>query len=241
MMFVTSDVDLFRLFFECVFDETDIVQLECTPEKMSVSVLSRSHTCFYTVEFSREFFDEYDVDNVEIVTLDLDSLFKILKTCKGKEAMELSTGGYEVTIILEDDVNRRVFEIMQVDVEYAPANPPMLDNDAVAVMGFGSLKQTLTDLDIFKTGSVHVIVGDTLKFKTDELSLVDYNNTIAHEYISGVGDSIYSTEFLKKILYFNKLNDEVKFELGADVPLVWSVESSGIEVRGLIAPKVGVE
>ena len=47
-----------------------------------MSLLNNSHVCYYMAEYTRDFFDEYDVDGAESVLLFVADFYNIIKTLK---------------------------------------------------------------------------------------------------------------------------------------------------------------
>jgi hypothetical protein len=53
--------------------------------------------------------------------------------------------------------------------------------------------------------------------------------------------SRYSLEYIEQLLKFDKLSKVVELKTGDDYPLVYSFKTDGIEIKGLIAPRIEVE
>lgn len=233
----------FKTFIDCVYEETDTIVFECSDYGVIVRVLGKSHTCFYTVEFEKDFFLEYGLDEpAEVVTVFVEDLYNILKTAGKNDYLELKSDKIHITAKFIGEHNTRVFEFVQPDFDTESSQPPVIDVNASAVVGFSDWKQSLSDLDIFKAGVMKIVFDEnTLTFTTPDNSLVTYKNTITPDEIGGVAEAMFSVEFLKRILEFNKINDTFTVGFNTDAPLLWNVNGESIKVKGLIAPRLGEE
>lgn len=241
MILGIKDLKLFKLFFECVYDKTDDVVFNCTANEVSISLLNKAHTCYYNVKYDKEFFEVYDVDGVEVVAISIDDLYKILKTASNNDYLELSTDDYHIIAKFESEHDKRVFELVQ-SADYADTPEPLVvPTDTYAILRFDSLKQSLSDLDIFKVGQMQICVEDEiLKFKTiSDISNIVYENTVNALMIDGESSVKIDTEYLNSILIFKGLSNNIELAWSTDTPLLWKSSSMCVEVNGLIAPRIG--
>ena len=49
MIVGVDDIGMFKVFFDVVFEECDTVELKCNPSATELSLLDKSHTCFYSI------------------------------------------------------------------------------------------------------------------------------------------------------------------------------------------------
>lgn len=238
MILGIDDISIFKIFFDVVYEDTDAVEFLCNAQGMKVSILDKSHTCFYQVFYEASFFDLFDVDGVEVVVLDIDDLVKILKKSHKDDYLTLSSDDERVVAKFEHDGNRRVFELVQVvDFTESPV-PPSLNAPCEVTISIDELVQSLNDFDVFKTGSCHMVCSDTgltLSSKAD--ASMKYSHVIECE-TTGTGDAYYTTDYLKKITKFKKINREVSLMYGDTMPLKWEVKNAWVTVSGLIAPRI---
>lgn len=237
MILEISDVEVFRIFFDVILEDTDTVELKCDSDSVRVSLLSSDHVSFYEVVYDNTFFDVYDIDGVEVISLFVDDLYKILKTASKNDILTLTSDGTKVTAKFEHDGNTRVFELVQAENFTDSPNPPSINSTAVARLSINDLNQTLKDLDIIKTGSVELRCDDGLVMNTYGGSAFEYEHRIICD-VEGEGSAYFTTDYLKKISKFKKIDETVEFRWGDTMPLSWTVHDNWVTVSGLIAPRI---
>lgn len=233
-----DDIGMFKVFFDVVFEECDTVELKCNPSAMELSLLDKSHTCFYSIRYDSSFFDLYDVDDVEIVSLFIEDVVKILKTASKNDYLTLSSDESRVVAKFEHENNTRVFELVQpADFGDSPT-PPSIGTSCDVRFSIDDLNQSLKDFDIFKSGSCHLCCEDgLLSFTSKSDASMKYSHKIECE-ASGVGDAYYTVDYLKKLIKFKTIDKNIVFEFGDTLPLCWTVENQCVKVSGLIAPRI---
>ena len=237
MMLGIDDISIFKIFFDVVYEETDAVELACNSQGMKISILDKSHTCFYEVFYDASFFDLFDVDGAEVIVLDIDDLCKILKKSHKDDYLTLSADGERVVAKFEHDGNRRVFELVQVvDFTESPV-PPTLNTDCQVTISVDELSQSLSDFDIFKTGSCHMVCDDGFVLSSKNDAAMKYSHSIDCD-VNGTGDAYYTVDYLKNIVKFKKIDKDVTLMFGDTMPLKWEVKSDLVCVSGLIAPRI---
>lgn len=238
MILGIDDISIFKVFFDVVYEETDAVELACNSQGMKISVLDRSHTCFYEVFYDNTFFDLFDVDGAEVIVLDIDDLTKILKNTHKDDYLTLSSDDNRVVAKFEHDGNRRVFELIQYSDFGESPNPPSIPAECEVTISIDELNQSIKDLDIFKVGSCHMVCAeDKFVLGTKNDSSMNYNHIIEVD-ANGDGDSYYTVDYLKQIIKFKKINKEVILKFGNTIPLSWIVKNDSIRIQGLIAPRI---
>ena len=191
------------------------------------------------VEYGREFFDEYQVDDGEEVHIDVADFYPILKSARNGDILELSTDENLLKIVLEQDLNRRVFEIpLSEDYGDSPM-PPNVPTNVEFDIALKDLKQPCNDLDkIVKTDRFKMIVSDeVLEVVSPTESMTRYNQRIIIDN-EGTAECIVNLGYIDDLQKLSKINDTVHFSMGTDMPLCWNVTSVDecVKVEGLIAP-----
>ena len=235
-----DDVATFKAFFDVVYEETDSVELACNSVGMKVSVLDRSHTCFYEVFYDGSFFDLYDVDGAEVVVLDIDDFVKVLKNSHKDDYLTLSSDADRVVAKFEHDGSRRVFEMVQVSDFMESPVPPELNSQCTVHLNVDDLIQSLKDLDVFKCGSCHIVCNDEFTIASKPDASMKYNQVLDCDK-DGNGDAYYTTDYLKQITRFKKIDKTVTLAFGDTMPLTWIVQNDDVTVKGLIAPRIEEE
>lgn len=239
MLLQIIDIDSWKAFFDLIHDSATIVELQLDHEKATMSLLNNSHVCFYSVEYSKEFFDEYQVEELESILIFVADFYNIIKTASKNDILELSSNDYSLKIVLEHDENRRVFEIPLAEDYGESPTPPSIPFSVEFELLIKDLKQPCTDLDkIVKTDRFKMIASDdTLCIVNPKDSMTKYTQSIGIVNV-GSASSTVNLHYVDELQKLNKISDYVTFQMGNDVPLTWSVVSVDecVKVNGLIAP-----
>ena len=240
MLLKIYDIDSWKNFFDLIHDSTSSIMLELDQEKCSISVLNDSHVCFYMVEYSKYFFEEYDVDDKENIFIEVADFYPILKSARNGESLEITTHDNMIKIILEKDLNRRVFEIpIAEDYGQSPV-PPDVPTTIIFELPLKDLKQPCHDLDkICKTDRFKMTVSDEI-FEVDSPvdSMTKYNQRMIVDNEGGSAECTINLRYIDDLQKLSKISEIVTFRIGNDMPLCWNISSpiGDVKVEGLIAP-----
>ena len=245
MELVLYDIDPFKSFFDLIYDSTTNVELQMLPDKLKIQLLNKSHVCFYGAEFNREFFDTYKVDDVESVIVDVDDLYVILNSASKDDVLTMVSNENYLICTFEHDFNRRVFEIPMSDESYNSPVPPDVpyDNDGF-FLSLNELKNPIYDLDkICKTDRFKMTTKDNTLFIISPVdSPTKYSQSIMIDSDLEATVTI-DIKYVQELLKLSKINKEVEFWRGDDMPVTYKLTSpmEDVKITGLIAPFIEQE
>lgn len=244
MLLEVFDITPFKNFFDIIYNTADIVEMKLDSDKLSISLLNNSHVAFYSLEISKEFFGDYEVDVAESVLLYVEDFYKILKSAHKDDVLYLESNDSYLVCKFEHDGNRRVFELPLADDDYDSAVPPSIPYDGIFDVLLDDLKQPCADLDkIIKTDRFQIITQNQLmSVVAPKDSMTQYNQiiNIDDECACNV---IVNLSYIQEILKLSKINKVVTLKMGDGIPLSWHIESQDqlVKVSGLIAPIIEQE
>lgn len=246
MLLEIDNFEQFKIFFDVVYDITELIELQLFKSHMTCTILDKAHTRFMSVEYKSDFFASYEIDDVESVTLFADDVAKIIKSVNKIDNVVLQTNeDYLICRVESRNGNSRVFEFVLPAEHIESPHPPSLDLPVSFTINLVDLKQAIKDLkivksDILQFNVVNDLVGVTAGVETTSNYVyniisdvkVDYNITAR-----------YSLAYVEQLLKFEKISKTGEFSIDSDFPLLYSFEDEvmGVKVSGLIAPRVEVE
>ena len=240
-----SDISSWKNFFDLIFDSCTIVELKLDQKKCKMTVLDNGHVAFYDAEYSKDFFDSYQVDDIESILVYVEDFYKILKSAHKDDELVLESDGELLKIMLEHDGSHRVFELPLGD-EFGSGVPPLpsIDYDATFDILLEDLKLPCADLDkIVKTNKF------TMMTNNDELSIISPADSLTRYCQKIMIDenvsmkSVVDLKYIQQLLKLNKINKNIEFSIGGDVPVKWRIISpfEDVVITGLIAPIIEQE
>lgn len=244
MLLEIFDIVPLKNFFDVIYDSASIIEMNLDSAKLSISLLNDSHVAFYNLEISREFFGDYEINDVESLLIFVEDFYKILKSAHKDDVLFLESNDDYLICRFEHDNNRRVFELPLADEDYATAQPPSIDYDGVFDVLLDDLKQPCYDLDkIIKTDRFKIVTQNQLMTVVAPAeALTQYNQIIAIDD-ECVANVMVNIQYIQQLLKLSKINKIVTLHLGDGVPLSWSIESpdGAVKVSGIIAPIIEQE
>lgn len=246
MKFVIDNIEQFKVYFDVVYEVTDIIELQLFPEKMVCSTLDKSKTRFFNVEYKKEFFSVYENDGVASVTIFVDDLFKVLKSANKTDTLIVDINDTHLICKLEAKTgNFRIFEFVLPNDYTDTPHPPHLETPAVVDVDINDIKQSINDLTIIgtdlycfniKNGSMNIISGTTSAGNYTSVVDVDVDESVS-------ASSMFSLEYIKQLMKFDKISKIVKLQIGTDYPLGYRFEDEimGVTVFGMVAPRMSEE
>lgn len=245
MLLEIDNFEQFKVFFDVVYDITDLVELQLFSDHMTCSILDKAHTRFMTVEYKKEFFSVYEVDDVESVTLFVEDMHKIIKSASKIDNVILETNeNYLICKFESKNSNSRVFEFV-LPAEYIDSpQPPSIPLPVSFKLQLNDLKQGLKDLGIIGSSEIIFSFNNGLLSLTSGTEVsANYSSNIRVDVDAEPFSAKFSMEYINQLLKFDKINKTVEFKMGDDLPLLYTFEDDimCVKVDGLIAPRLEVD
>lgn len=247
MNIVIDNIEQFKNFFDVVYDESsELIELQLHPDRMVCTILDKTKTRFFHVEYSATFFDVYDVDDMDSIIVFVEDLHNLLKSCNKKDTLYLEVNDpYLIAKVVSDVGNSRVFEfVLPSDFIESPV-PPHAEFPSVLEVNVGDLKQSVKDISLIGSDLyIFNCTGDVLSITTDKDIATKYANNIIVDFKkSDTVSSGFTLEYIAQMLKFDKISKKVELKLGHDLPVWYSFEDNimGVKVSGMIAPRISEE
>ena len=246
MILEIDNFDQFKIFFDVIYDITDLIEFQLFEDHIICSILDKAHTRFMSVRFNAEFFSLYEKGDDESVTLFAEDLHKIIKSVTKLDNVFLETNeNYLICKLESRNGNSRIFEFVLPSEHIESPNPPSIDLPVICDLDLDDLKQSINDLKIigsheisFQTSPDALNITSGIEVTTNYISTIPILNS-SDESVA----SRFSLEYLEQLLKFNKISKSGTFQLGNNYPLLYSFkdEIMGVEVNGMIAPRMELE
>lgn len=246
MLLEIDNFEQFKIFFDVIYDITEFIELQLFPDKVRCSILDKGHTRFMSVEYKKEFFALYETDDVESVVLIAEDIHKIIKSASKIDTVILETNeDYLICKLESNNGNTRIFEfVLSADYVESPS-PPSISLPVTFNVNMNDLKQGIKDLKIIgssviqftlSNGSLGINAG--IEVNTNYSYNINVDVESDETYISR-----FSSDYIEQLFKFDKISKVVEFKLGQDYPLLYTIkdEIMGVEVKGMIAPRLEVD
>ena len=239
MYVLINDIRPLTDFIDLVYDSTKNIKLIFDDNGLRINLLNDGHITFYGAEYSKSFFDDYQVTDPIELLFDSKDIQQILKSSKNNEDLMMEWDNEStVKFIFESDTNRRVFEVGLIDELYDAPVPPSIDYDYSFLMEWENLKQCCNDLGISGTDRFIISLNnDGIFVNSPSSSMTQYNNRVSEESFDKSVRSIVNTNYIGGLDKLKKHGDLI-LSVGDNIPVSWSIEDRLGEFKysGLIAP-----
>ena len=244
MILEIDNFDQFKIFFDVIYDITDLIEFQLFDDHITCSILDKAHTRFMSATFNSEFFSLYEKGDDESVTLFADDLHKIIKSASKLDNVFLETNEtYLICKLESNNGNSRIFEFVLPSEYIESPQPPSMELPVMFDLELQTLKQSINDLKIIGSNEIMFQTSpDTLSISSGMEVTTNYVSTISIPTEESIS-ARYSLEYLEQLLKFNKISKVGFFQLGDNYPLLYSFkdEIMGVEVTGMIAPRLEID
>lgn len=229
------DVVGFKSLFNSINDIFNEITFTCDSEGIRFDGLGGGYVIFMFVNLDEDYFIEYECPEPDMFTLNVNELKKVLKSCKDQLTIE----NVDNKVILTS--KNKVFTLYEYDTDYAGNNnPPDILYDYKVEVPISFLKETIKDIKLF---SEDVII------RTSEYDFImecegttgEYSNKYVCAKSLEATKSKYNRSWVEIMLGADKVNDTMTIKGKNDAPLTIEVENIGVNVKYMLAPKIGVE
>ena len=187
-------------------------------------------------------FSEYNVDDQEELSLNLDSLKQILRRAKPEDILTLELINNKLKIELKSD-STRIFHLSLLNLDDKPQKIPDLKFPLKIETSTILFDEAIGDSDIVSDSVSFLVEPEKFSIEASgtltnsKVDLMKSNETLIET--NGKFKAKYSLEYLKKIIKASKLTDKVMIQFSKDYPL--KVDYKVIDKLGLtfiLAPRV---
>lgn len=194
-------------------------------------------TTFFSVDFSKEYFDEYEIETPENIIVDASEINKIMKRIKNTDDVCVSINDYHMSIKVND---KKTFKIHAIDMDYDSPNLPNMEFPIHTKVDYSDFKDSIND---------SVLYMDKVSIESTNDSLMLSAEGVLGEYKSEllVGDeleegykSVFNNKKISSLFKIGDLADMVSVNLGMDFPILLELKDDCEElvVKLLVAPRI---
>ena len=244
---VIENVEQFKTFFNVIYEEaTELLELQLHPDRMVCTVLDRTRTRFFHIEYESRFFSLYSVDDVDSIVVFVEDFHTLLKSVNKTDVLHLEINApYLMAKIESSNGNCRVFEFVLPTEYIVSPVPPHAEFPSVFECDVGDLKQSIKDIGLIGSDLVIFnVINDELNITTSDDIATKYANQILVDFDkSANGASGFTLDYVAQMLKFDKISKTVKLKLGSDMPVFYTFadEMMGVRASGMIAPRISEE
>ncbi|MDY6788447.1 MAG: proliferating cell nuclear antigen (pcna) [Candidatus Nanohaloarchaea archaeon] len=194
-------------------------------------------------QMEKQAFEEYQAEDEEIA-INLEKLYSIVRRVKSSDILSLELNDSQLVIKMENGSQRK-FSLPLLNIDEEVPETEGLDFNTRADLRSSLFSEGIKDASII-SDSITVTAEDK------ELKIVAEGNNSGSEFkidsnsegvmemeTNGKAESMYSLDYLKKIMKAEKLSDTVKLQLGNEFPMRVDFEvPDKLQLGFILAPRI---
>lgn len=237
LQFKLKDWIIFKKLFTNINKIIDEIVIECNPEGLKFKGIDKSHVCFFSGVVPKNSFDDYFIDEILDLHIDLQDFVNILKRGKSKDCLIFT--GYDSTFeVTFKSNNERTFVITQIDMESNTRDLPPMNFSINFEIDFEFINDCLKDAVMYSNIITIVCDGENLILKCEGVKGELYTNKYYLDRYVGDCSATYSVDWLLKIFDTKLSSTNLNIEMDNDYPLLVTIEEQGIIMKYLLAPRL---
>lgn len=219
---------------------TDIC-IKVDRELMNICCLDNAKTMFFKIDFSKDYFNEYEVDIPESLNLSGNQLYQVLTQINNNPLEIISDNNYVTIISYNSKGSYKKYKITQINYFSDDVPIPTYDSKYVAEINFKEFLSYLKDSTTFSEKVCLSFEDDNLLIEPDSeftqyTSVMKLNEIIVH-------DKVTSKFSLGKLMTLKAFNDipHIKIGLDIDMPCTFQLKTNGFDFKILLANMIDIE
>jgi len=239
---VLPEAKVFKEIIDAIGNLTDEVSLTLDPDSMIIRAMDIDQSSLLEVNFPRDMFLEYEVEEPQSVGISVSNLKKVLKHLKKGENLAITPEGDFVKFSIgKGGISARRFRFRNLDV--TPPQIPELELQFTvsAQIMTQALRKILEDIEEVGGNAEFDAREDVLAIRAVGVGRVEARfakgslATISLE-ITEPANAVYDATKLTNILSITKISDIVKLEFASKMPLKAEFVVGPGKVTYLLAP-----
>jgi proliferating cell nuclear antigen len=241
-----ADPKILKSSIDAISNMIDEAGVIVSQEGMALRAMDPAHVALVDFKMEKEAFEEYEVNEMLTLGIDLDRLNTILKRAGSSDRIELATSedGGALRITIRNSATRR-FDLPLIDVGEEELRVPQLEFPAKVEIDPKILSEGIKDAEIV---SDHV----TLRCDSEYLYIsargdlgnvevkVSKEQALSFE-VTEPCKSMFSIEYLKDMIKAGDIASTVRINLGNDIPVKLDFLAPGVALSFLLAPRIESE
>ena len=242
MKLTLNDIQYLKEPILVISDLVNEATFKVDKDKIELIAMDPANVAMVVFRLLSTAFSEYNVNDKEELSLNLDSLKQILRRAKPEDILTLELIDNKLKIELKSD-STRVFHLSLLNLEDKPQKIPDLKFPLKIETNTLLFDEAIGDSDIVSDSVAFLVEPEKFTIEaigtltTSKVDLMKSNETLIET--NGKFKAKYSLEYLKKIIKASKLTDKVMIQFSKDYPL--KVDYKVVDKLGLtfiLAPRV---
>ncbi|KXB03377.1 hypothetical protein AKJ47_02385 [candidate division MSBL1 archaeon SCGC-AAA261G05] len=228
----------------------DEAAFKFTPEGVKMEAMDPSHVALVDFNLPSKSFEEYDVEETQVLGVDLIEMDKVVSRAKkdDKFVVELDEEKNRLVLKFEGASTRR-FSLPLIEVEGEETPQPELDFSTSAKIQAGIIQDGLKDASLvadnvrFGATEEKFIMGAESDTGSSQMELSKSSEGLKELKVQKPSKSMFNISYLDDIIKAVSSSDFIDIRLGSDLPIKLDMpigDGKG-QLKFLLAPRIEAE
>lgn len=194
-------------------------------------------TSFFFVNFKKEYFDEYSIDEPETIIVDSSEITKVMKRIKNDDDVCVVVDDYSMKIKVN---GKKSFKINALDLDYDSPNLPHIEFPVSTSVDFKDFSDSVNDSSLYSDSFYIQSTDDALVISATG-TLGEYESELlVGDELEGGCKSMFRNNLLTSFFKLSNLSSMLSVKLGNQHPILLTVtdELEEVCVELLVAPRI---
>ncbi len=240
-----NDVKPFKDSLQAISNLITEGQFKIDEEGMKLKAADPAMVSLVDFTLLKNSFENYDVDSETEIGLNLEKMYSIIRRVKNDDKIVFELKDESSFVIKITNGSTRTFSLPVLNIDEETPQTNQLDFDVEAEFNSSTLSRGIGDVSI---------IGESVTFEADGEAVVlksKGDNTNAEYRIEkgsdgllelnseGKAKSMFSMDYLKKMIKAEKISETVKVSLGNDFPMRLDFEvPDKLKLGFILAPRI---
>lgn len=194
-------------------------------------------TSFFSVDFKKDYFDDYEIEDPETIIVDSSEITKVMKRIKNDDSVCVTIDNYNLTVRVND---KKSFKINAIDMDYDSQRLPEMYHPVSVMVDFHDFKDSVADSKLYSNTFIIESMGGNLAVSANG-TLGEYSSELlVGDEIENGHRSVFNNELISSLFKIGNLSDMICVNMGTNYPMLLKVmdDLEEIVVELLIAPRI---
>ncbi len=224
------------------------VSFKITSDGIFMNAMDPANVSMAIFKFLRPAFEAYELEEEQLITVDMERFFQVLRQAKTNDELSLSLLDNQLKVTFRGD-STRTFAIPLLESVGEGKKAPSLQFDASVVIAPNVFEQGISDAAAIGQDAIVLIASEgsfvmesVSSSGESRLTLASGDAALKSLQVQTPAKARYAIDYMKKIMKGSKISNELKISFKSDFPLQAEFTKQDIvHLSYILAPRVETE
>mgnify|MGYP000580150143 CR=1 FL=1 len=220
-------------------------QFQIDEEGLKLKAADPAMVSLVDFKLLKDSFSSFEIDEKTQIGLNLEKMYSILRRAKSSDKLEFSLSDESKFVMKITNGSTRTFSLPVLNIDEEAPETSQLDFNVTADFKSSTISRGIGDVAIIGESVTIEADSDSITLKAEgdntdaEFNIEKGSDGLMDIESDGKAKSMFSMDYLKKMIKAEKLSDTVKMSLGNDFPMRLDFEiPDKLKLGFILAPRI---